>query len=286
MDIDSLQIIVFIITFLLMIAIGLTSNYEDLKNNIFLIDRALVVSITLQLLIVPIIFFIFVNFIFGLETNVKIFLMILALSPGAVVSTAFVSLCKGNVFLSIKISTIMTLISIFSLPLILSVYVSKFALTDSIVSVNINLITIQIFVLVVLPFFLGSFLNRNNFIQTSFLRIVKVFIKVFLLIVVMLGLKYFAFKDLAIYLSIIPYMLILISLLVISSYIICRLSSIESKDQITIVLETFMQNLAVVLIVVILVFSQVEKFIPYIVIWLFLQNLVGYVIYFMKRQFS
>ena len=286
MDIDSLQIIVFIITFLLMIAIGLTSNYEDLKNNIFLIDRALVVSITLQLLIVPIIFFIFVNFIFDLETNIKIFLMILALSPGAVVSTAFVSLCKGNVFLSIKISTIMTLISIFSLPLILSVYVSKFALTDSIVSVNINLITIQIFVLVVLPFFLGSFLNRNNFIQTSFLRIVKVFIKVFLLIVVMLGLKYFAFKDLAIYLSIIPYMLILISLLVISAYIICRLSSIESKDQITIVLETFMQNLAVVLIVVILVFSQVEKFIPYIVIWLFLQNLVGYVIYFMKRQFS
>lgn len=286
MDIDTLQIVVFIITFLLMIAIGLTSNYEDLKNNIFLIDRALVVSITLQLLIVPIIFFIFVNFIFDLETNVKIFLMILALSPGAVVSTAFVSLCKGNVFLSIKISTIMTLISIFSLPLILSVYVSKFALTDSIVSVNINLITIQIFVLVVLPFFLGSFLNRNNFIQTSFLRIVKVFIKVCLLIVVMLGLKYFAFKDLAIYLSIIPYMLILISLLVISSFIICRLSSIESKDQITIVLETFMQNLAVVLIVVILVFSQVEKFMPYIVIWLFLQNLVGCVIYLMRKQFS
>ena len=286
MDIDTLQIVVFISTFLLMMAIGLTSSYEDLKNNIFLIDRALVVSITLQLLIVPIIFFIFVNFIFDLETNIKIFLMILALSPGAVVSTAFVSLCKGNVFLSIKISTIMTLISIFSLPLILSVYVSKFALTDSIVSVNINLITIQIFVLVVLPFFLGSFLNRNNFIQTSFLRIVKVFIKVCLLIVVMLGLKYFAFKDLAIYLSIIPYMLILISLLVISSYIICKLFSIESKDQITIVLETFMQNLAVVLIVVILVFSQVEKFIPYIVIWLFLQNLVGYVIYFIRRQFS
>ena len=286
MDIDSLQIIVFIITFLLMIAIGLTSNYEDLKNNIFLIDRALVVSITLQLLIVPIIFFIFVNFIFGLETNVKIFLMILALSPGAVVSTAFVSLCKGNVFLSIKISTIMTLTSIFSLPLILSVYVSKLTLADSNISVNINLITIQIFVLVVLPFYLGSFLNRNNFIRTSFLRIVKVFIKVCLLIVVMLGLKYFAFKDLAIYLSIIPYMLILISLLVISAYIICRLSSIESKDQITIVLETFMQNLAVVLIVVILVFSQVEKFIPYIVIWLFLQNLVGYVIYFIRRQFS
>ena len=116
--------------------------------------------------------------------------------------------------------------------------------------------------------------------------IVKVFIKVCLLIVVMLGLKFFDFKDLAKYLSIIPYMLILISLLVISSYIICRLSSIESKDQITIVLETFMQNLAVVLIVVILVFSQVEKFIPYIVIWLFLQNLVGCVIYLMRKQFS
>lgn len=286
MDIDTLQIVVFIFTFLLMMAIGLTSSYEDLKNNIFLIDRALVVSITLQLLIVPIIFFIFVNFIFDLETNIKIFLMILALSPGAVVSTAFVSLCKGNVFLSIKISTIMTLISIFSLPLILSVYVSKFALTDSIVSVNINLITIQIFVLVVLPFFLGSFFNRNNFIQTSFLRIVKVFIKVCLLIVVMLGLKFFDFKDLAKYLSIIPYMLILISLLVISSFIICRLSSIESKDQITIVLETFMQNLAVVLLVIILVFSQVEKFMPYIVIWLFLQNLVGCVIYLMRKQFS
>lgn len=286
MDIGSLQIIVFIATFLLMLAVGITSSYEDLKNNIFIIDRALVVSIILQLLIVPIIFFIFVDYIFDLETHVKIFFIILALSPGAVVSTAFVSLCKGNVFLSLKMSAIMTLISIFSLPLILSVYVSKLALNNSDISVNINLITAQIFVLVILPFFLGSFLNRNNFIQTNFLSSIKLFIKGCLLFVVLLGLNYFTFKNLAIYLSIIPYMLLLISLLVVSSYVICKLSSIESTDQITIVLETFMQNLAVVFIVIIAVFSQVEEFLPYIVIWLFLQNLVGYIVYFMRKQFS
>lgn len=281
-----MQIVVFVATFLLMMAVGLTSSYQDLKNNIFIIDRALAVSIILQLLIVPIIFFIFVNFVFDLETNVKIFLMVLALSPGAVVSTAFVSLCKGNVFLSIKMSAIMTLISIFSLPLILSFYVSKLALNNSNVSVNINLITIQIFVLVVLPFFLGSFFNRNNFIQTNFLRIVRIFIKGSLLFVIILGLNYFTFKDLAIYLSIIPYMLMLISLLVVSSYVICKFSSIELKDQITIILETFMQNLAVVLIVTITVFSQVEKFLPYMIIWLFLQNLVGYIFYFMRKKIS
>ena len=61
---------------------------------------------------------------------------------------------------------------------------------------------------------------------------------------------------------------------------------VESKDKITIVLETFMQNLAVVLIVVMTVFSEVEKFLPYMIIWLFLQNLVGYIIYFMRKQFS
>ena len=281
-----MQIVVFVATFLLMMAVGLTSSYQDLKNNIFIIDRALAVSIILQLLIVPIIFFIFVNFVFDLETNVKIFLMVLALSPGAVVSTAFVSLCKGNVFLSIKMSAIMTLISIFSLPLILSFYVSKLALNNSNVSVNINLITIQIFVLVVLPFFLGSFFNRNNFIQTNFLRIVRIFIKGSLLFVIILGLNYFTFKDLAIYLSIIPYMLTLISLLVVSSYVICKFSSIELKDQITIILETFMQNLAVVLIVTITVFSQVEKFLPYMIIWLFLQNLIGYIFYFMREKIS
>ena len=281
-----MQIVVFVATFLLMMAVGLTSSYQDLKNNIFIIDRALAVSIILQLLIVPIIFFIFVNFVFDLETNVKIFLMVLALSPGAVVSTAFVSLCKGNVFLSIKMSAIMTLISIFSLPLILSFYVSKLALNNFNVSVNINLITIQIFVLVVLPFFLGSFFNRNNFIQTNFLRIVRIFIKGSLLFVIILGLNYFTFKDLAIYLSIIPYMLMLISLLVVSSYVICKFSSIELKDQITIILETFMQNLAVVLIVTITVFSQVEKFLPYMIIWLFLQNLVGYIFYFMRKKIS
>ena len=286
MEIGSLQIVVFVETFLLMMAVGLTSSYQDLKNNIFIIDRALAVSIILQLLIVPIIFFIFVNFVFDLETNVKIFLMVLALSPGAVVSTAFVSLCKGNVFLSIKMSAIMTLISIFSLPLILSFYVSKLALNNSNVSVNINLIIIQIFVLVVLPFFLGSFFNRNNFIQTNFLRIVRIFIKGSLLFVIILGLNYFTFKDLAIYLSIIPYMLMLISLLVVSSYAICKFSSIELKDQITIILETFMQNLAVVLIVTITVFSQVEKFLPYMIIWLFLQNLVGYIFYFMRKKIS
>ena len=286
MEIGSLQIVVFVATFLLMMAVGLTSSYQDLKNNIFIIDRALAVSIILQLLIVPIIFFIFVNFVFDLETNVKIFLMVLALSPGAVVSTAFVSLCKGNVFLSIKMSAIMTLISIFSLPLILSFYVSKLALNNSNVSVNINLIIIQIFVLVVLPFFLGSFFNRNNFIQTNFLRIVRIFIKGSLLFVIILGLNYFTFKDLAIYLSIIPYMLMLISLLVVSSYVICKFSSIELKDQITIILETFMQNLAVVLIVTITVFSQVEKFLPYMIIWLFLQNLVGYIFYFMREKIS
>ena len=281
-----MQIVVFVATFLLMMAVGLTSSYQDLKNNIFIIDRALAVSIILQLLIVPIIFFIFVDYIFDLETNVKIFLMVLALSPGAVVSTAFVSLCKGNVFLSIKMSAIMTLISIFSLPLILSFYVSKLALNNSNVSVNINLITIQIFVLVVLPFFLGSFFNRNNFIQTNFLRIVRIFIKGSLLFVIILGLNYFTFKDLAIYLSIIPYMLMLISLLVVSSYVICKFSSVELKDQITIILETFMQNLAVVLIVTITVFSQVEKFLPYMIIWLFLQNLVGYIFYFMRKKIS
>ncbi len=286
MEINGLQIVVFIATFLLMMSVGITSSYKDLKNNIFLIDRALAVSMILQLIIVPIIFFIFLDFIFDLETNIKIFLMILALSPGAVVSTAFVSLCKGNTFLSLKMSAIVTIISIFSLPWILSVYVSQFALTNTDVSININLIMIQILVLVVIPFFLGSFFNRNGIIQNSLLRSVKFFTKGCLLFVIILGLNYFTLKDLSIYLSIIPYMLLLIFLLVISAYIICQLSSIESKDKIAIILETFMQNLAVVLIVVMTVFSEVEKFLPYMIIWLFLQNLVGYVVYFMRKQFN
>ena len=269
-----------------MVSVGIAASYKDLVDNIFIIDRALAVSMILQLLIVPIVFFIFLNFIFDLESNIKIFLMILALSPGAVISTAFVSLCKGNVFLSIKMSAIVTLISIFSLPWILSVYVSQFPINNSDASININLITIQILVLVILPFFLGSFINRNNFIQNNFLKSVKYFTKGCLVFVIILGLNYFNLKDLAIYLSIIPYMLLLIFFLVISAYIICRLSSVESKDKITIVLETFMQNLAVVLIVVMTVFSEVEKFLPYMIIWLFLQNLVGYIIYFMRKQFS
>ena len=150
-----------------MVSVGIAASYKDLVDNIFIIDRALAVSMILQLLIVPIVFFIFLNFIFDLESNIKIFLMILALSPGAVISTAFVSLCKGNVFLSIKMSAIVTLISIFSLPWILSVYVSQFPINNSDASININLITIQILVLVILPFFLGSFINRNNFIQNN-----------------------------------------------------------------------------------------------------------------------
>ena len=100
MDIGSLQIIVFIATFLLMLAVGITSSYEDLKNNIFIIDRALVVSIILQLLIVPIIFFIFVDYIFDLETHVKIFFIILATRSSAITSS-FILLLLFKVTLSV-----------------------------------------------------------------------------------------------------------------------------------------------------------------------------------------
>lgn len=144
---------------IIMLGMGMTLVLADF-TRIIKYPKAILIGMTNQLLFLPIIGFT-LAIIFNLSPIMAVGLLILATCPGGPTSNLITQICKGNIALSVTLTAIASIISILTIPFILSYALAFFGTnTDVIIKLPILDTILQIMVITVIPISIGMLIRK------------------------------------------------------------------------------------------------------------------------------
>ena len=157
---DQLILLNFCLGFL-MFGVALDIKLRDFKQ-LFQNPRPPIIGLISQLLLLPVLT-LGLTFILAVQPSIALGMVLIAACPGGNVSNFAVHLAKGNTALSILMTSVSTLMAIFTTPLlfgILSQYIPNTANLGQSISVDPVEMVITILKLVVLPLSIGMLINH------------------------------------------------------------------------------------------------------------------------------
>ena len=154
---NSLFIIMPILIFL-MFCIGLELKLSNFKLMLKQ-PKSIIIGTLAQLIIHPLIAWFLLSFL-DISDQMKIGIILIASCPGGASSNAFSYLVKADVALSVLLTSLSSLLSIFTIPIIISTYI-YFSIGDN-VSFHLPFfkLLMQNVVFLLLPIVFGMLLNR------------------------------------------------------------------------------------------------------------------------------
>ena len=152
---------------LIMLGLGLglsTRDFLRVINN----PKDFTVGIICQLILLPIIAYILL-LILRLPVELALGLMIIAAAPGGVTSNVLTKFANGDVALSISLTAVGSLISIFSVPFIVFSSAKLLGVTDLSSDITMTGIALKMALVVTVPVILGMIIRRfaENFISSN-----------------------------------------------------------------------------------------------------------------------
>ena len=152
---------------LIMLGLGLglsTRDFLRVINN----PKDFSVGIICQLILLPIVAYILL-LILRLPVELALGLMIIAAAPGGVTSNVLTKFANGDVALSISLTAIGSLISIFSVPFIVFTSAKLLGVTDLSSDITMTGIALKMALVVTVPVILGMIIRRfaENFISSN-----------------------------------------------------------------------------------------------------------------------
>ena len=144
--------------FIIMLGMGLGLTVEDFKR-IFVYPKAVILGLIAQLALLPIIGFGLAS-IFPLTPQLAVGVMILAACPGGPTSNILTYLARGKVALSITLTAVSSLITLFTIPLVVNLGMRQFAGENAALQLEFFKTVLQIAVITVIPVTLGMVLHR------------------------------------------------------------------------------------------------------------------------------
>ena len=136
----------------IMFTLGLGLTFSDFAK-VIQSPKNFIIGLVSQLIFLPLIALIIV-FIWPLQPELAIGLILIAAAPGGVTSNILTSFAKGDVALSISLTAVMSLLSVISVPIVLGISMGLISDT-SLGSISLTGIAISMFLIVTLPVLLG-----------------------------------------------------------------------------------------------------------------------------------
>ena len=109
---------------IIMLGLGLCLTIDDFKR-VVVYPKAVIVGLSCQMLLLPVVCF-GVASVFALPPALAVGLMLLAASPGGATANLFSHLAKGDVALNITLTAVNSVLSLFTLPLIVNFALEHF----------------------------------------------------------------------------------------------------------------------------------------------------------------
>jgi BASS family bile acid:Na+ symporter len=142
----------------IMFSMGLSLVIDDFKR-VVLHPRAMAFGLFSQMLILPLIAFTLVT-LFSLAPELAVGLLILAASPGGITSNLLTHIAGGDSALSVSLTAVTSLLSVFSLPLIVNLGMTLYAGSTESLSLPLASMILGIFLISTLPLLLGMLIRR------------------------------------------------------------------------------------------------------------------------------
>ena len=264
MDITTIitQIFLPISLAIIMFGMGLTLVVGDF-GRLFTYPKAVIVGLCNQLIFLPLIGFSII-LLFDLSSSMAIGIMILALCPGGPTSNLITQVARGNIGLSVTLTALASLITVFTIPIILSKAITYFTgETGVVIELPIVQTMLQILIITVLPVSIGMVIRKKN--EGFALRMEKpmrtastvLFVIIFLLVMI-------ANKDLIVEaMKEVGLATLLLNLSTMAlGYITARAFRIKGKSQISITIESGIQNGTLAFVIATTILNNVEMGLP------------------------
>ncbi len=143
---------------IIMLGMGLSLTLDDFKR-IFVYPKAVLVGITNQILILPIVGFLLVS-VFSLPSDIAIGIMILAACPGGATSNLICHLAKGDIALSVTLTALSSFITILTIPFVVNFSLEYFLDQGQVIKLDIVKTIIQVLSITVIPVGIGMIVRR------------------------------------------------------------------------------------------------------------------------------
>ena len=167
---------------LIMLGLGLGLTTQDFVR-VLKQPKDFFIGFVCQLMVLPIIAFLLIK-ILNTPLELALGVMIIAAAPGGVTSNVLTKFANGDVALSVSLTAIISLISIFTVPFI--VFKSAELLNVSYISNNISMLSISLkmFLVVTLPVMIGMLIRKfaTDFISNNTRNIQRISILLFALV--------------------------------------------------------------------------------------------------------
>ena len=274
MDITPIigQILLPISLAIIMFGMGLSLVSGDF-TRLFNYPKAVLVGLCNQLLFLPLIGFAIVV-LFGLNPSMAIGVMIISICPGGPTSNLITQVSRGNIGLSVTLTALASLITVFTIPILLSKFIAYFSGdTDVVIQIPILETMLQILVITVIPVSIGMMIRKR--LEAFALRMEKpmrtastvLFVIIFLIIIIANKDNLIqAMKEVGL-----PTLLLNLSTMGLG-YLSAKLFGITGKSQISITIESGIQNGTLAFVIATTMLNNLEMGLPTgaYSIWMFL----------------
>ena len=267
---------------LIMLGLGLGLTGRDflrVLNN----PKDFIVGFICQLILLPVVAYIIV-LIMDLPIEIALGIMIIAAAPGGVTTNVMTKFADGDVALSISLTAIISLISIFSVPFI--IFKSADLLGAPAISSNLTMtgIALKMALVVTVPVMLGMIIRKFavNFVTSNISIIEKITIILFLIVFAAILveekdniLNYFKQAGIA--------ALTLNVVMILLSYYIAKMFATGVKQRKCISIECGLQNGTLAIFVATQIFSDITYIIP-TAAYALIMYLTGFILIFVLRR--
>ena len=152
------SVVIPICLFLIMMGMGLSLVVNDFKR-VVKYPKAVGIGLANQLIMLPLIGFALAN-IMPLRPEYAVGVMLLVLCPGGTTSNLFTYLAKGDVALSVTMTAIASVITVFTIPIVLSYSLIHFMGAGSEFQLPIIKTMVSLIVITIVPISIGMLIKR------------------------------------------------------------------------------------------------------------------------------
>ncbi|MEM8805503.1 MAG: bile acid:sodium symporter family protein [Cyanobacteria bacterium P01_G01_bin.38] len=144
--------------FIIMLGMGLGLTVKDFQR-ILVEPKAVILGLMAQLIMLPVVGFLLAT-LFPLAPELAVGIMILAACPGGPTSNMVTYLVQGNVALSITLTAISSLVTVFTIPWVVNLAMGVFMEETTALQLPFFETVIQIAIITLIPVALGMTLNH------------------------------------------------------------------------------------------------------------------------------
>ena len=237
----------------IMFGLGLSLTVASFRN-ILTFPKAFFVGLSSQMIALPLIAFLILLFA-DIPPEYKVGMMILAVCPGGTTSGFVTYLFKGNVALSISLTAVNSVLTVFTIPFVVNFALGYFMQQDANLHLPILNSFLQIFLVTLLPATLGVLVNKY---KPNIAKMLEKNLKYILMVLLALvySIKFFAGEQhggtgitAAEAWTIFPYALIFNIVCFVLSIIFGKLSKLTIRDAFTIAIEVTLHNTTLALLI-------------------------------------